>query len=68
MARINGGISGLVALVVGGESLSTEELDHLGCNESITHSDMMISSEEVNVIGVSKGDEIPLLTEGSWVV
>jgi aminopeptidase len=54
--------------VVGGESLSTEELDHLGCNESITHSDMMISSEEVNVIGVSKGDEIPLLTEGSWVV
>jgi aminopeptidase len=54
--------------VVGGESLSSEELDGLGCNESITHTDMMISSVDVDVLGELDGNEVPLLKNGRWVV
>jgi aminopeptidase len=52
----------------GGPQMSTEELTALGCNVSITHTDMMISSEEVDVTATTHdGREVPLLRQGAWV-
>ena len=50
----------------GGDSLTSEEAAEIGCNESVVHTDMMISSEEVDVTAISDGGEIPLLKGGRW--
>ncbi|MCB0354648.1 MAG: aminopeptidase, partial [Bdellovibrionales bacterium] len=40
----------------------------VGCNESSVHTDLMISSEAVDVVGIdSTGKVIPLLRQGQWV-
>lgn len=54
--------------VKGGDSMSEEELAEIGFNESSVHTDLMISSEEVDVVAkTSSGEEVPLLTRGEWV-
>ncbi len=51
-----------------GETLSKDELDSIGCNESTVHTDMMISSEEVDVAAETYGGEqIDLIKRGAWV-
>ena len=51
----------------GGAQLSAEELADLGCNESSVHTDIMISSEKVNVTGETwEGKKITLLVNGCW--
>ena len=51
----------------GGEALSHEELADLGYNESHCHTDMMISSEKVDVTAHTySGDEVHLLVKGEW--
>lgn len=53
--------------VEGSESLSEAELLQIGCNESKTHTDMMISSEEVDVTATTfAGQTISLLKGGRW--
>ncbi len=45
-----------------------EEFQALGCNESSVHTDIMISSEEVNVDAFTySGSRVPLLRHGEWV-
>jgi len=52
----------------GGESLSKEQLAEIGCNESMVHTDMMISSAEVDVVGTTyAGEEVQLIEKGQWV-
>jgi aminopeptidase len=52
----------------GGPQMNETELAALGCNDSITHTDMMISSEEVDVTATTyDGKEIPLLRSGKWL-
>lgn len=52
----------------GGESMSDEQCAEVGCNVSSVHTDMMISSEEVDVTARTySGEEIPLLKGGEWV-
>lgn len=54
--------------VENGPELSDEELEAIGCNESSVHTDMMISSEEVDVTALTyDGKEVPLLKKGRWV-
>jgi leucyl aminopeptidase (aminopeptidase T) len=49
--------------------MSPERLDELGCNESSVHTDMMISSPEVDVTARTyDGETVPLLTRGEWVL
>ncbi len=53
----------------GGETMNEEDLAEVGCNESTVHTDMMISSEEVDVTAKTEdGTLIPLLRAGSWVL
>ena len=50
-----------------GENLGAEELAGVGCNESVVHTDMMISSEEVDVTAKTMGGEsITLIGKGEW--
>lgn len=52
----------------GGADLTSEEAKELGCNESSVHTDMMISSEEVDVTARTQaGHEVPLIKQGRWM-
>jgi aminopeptidase len=54
--------------LAGGESMNEEQLAAVGCNESTVHTDMMISSEKVDVTAETyAGDRVPLLVQGAWV-
>ncbi len=50
-----------------GEKMSKEELEAVGCNDSHVHTDMMISSEEVDVHARTySGQHIVLIRQGKW--
>lgn len=52
----------------GGTAMNDDDLDALGCNTSSTHSDMMISSEEVDVTALTyNGERVALIHQGRWV-
>jgi len=53
----------------GSETMSEEELEEIGCNISNVHTDMMISSENVDVNAECyNGSIVPLIKEGQWVI
>lgn len=53
----------------GGPKMTDEELKNIGCNDSNVHTDMMISSEEVDVIAKTyTSEEVPLIKKGKWVI
>jgi aminopeptidase len=53
--------------LTGGATLSPEQLNEIGCNESSAHTDMMISDESTNVIGTkADGSTIELISNGQW--
>ncbi len=50
-----------------GEAMNNEEAAACGCNESAVHTDMMISSEQVDVDAVLRaGQNVPLIKSGRW--
>ena len=54
--------------ITNGESLTETECSEIGCNNSVVHTDMMISSEEVDVTATTyDGLIVPLLRKGAWV-
>lgn len=55
--------------IKGGDKMSREELDAVGCNTSACHLDMMISNEEVDVVANTyKGDAIKIIDKGNWII
>lgn len=54
--------------LIGGESMSSEQLASLGANESLIHVDWMIGGPAMNVDGLaSDGAAQPLMRSGNWV-
>lgn len=54
--------------IAGGDLMSMEELEAIGCNDSHVHTDMMISSEHVDVEAETyDGKKIMLIRQGKWV-
>lgn len=52
-----------------GDKMTQQELEACGCNESNVHTDMMISSEEVDVLARTYDSKnIPLIRKGKWVI
>lgn len=52
-----------------GASMSLEQLDKHGVNDSIVHVDFMIGSDEMNIDGVLlDGTVEPLFRDGSWAI
>ncbi|MGE6631221.1 aminopeptidase [Bacillus sp. NPDC077027] len=59
--------SGYAFNIDGGKSMSREELDAAGVNNSITHVDFMIGSKEMNIDGITKdGKREPIFRQGNW--
>lgn len=53
--------------VKNGENLSDEELEAAGANDSLTHVDFMIGTEDLEIIGVDfHGNEHPVFQKGNW--
>lgn len=51
----------------GGTEMGKEQLEEAGCNESSVHTDMMISDENVDVVGeLYSGAKVKIITKGSW--
>lgn len=50
-------------------SMSPEELDQIGCNTSSVHTDMMISSNNVDVKALTySGETVNIITKGLWAI
>jgi aminopeptidase len=55
--------------LVGGDSMTPEQLAEVGCNESSAHTDMMISDEHVDVLARTYSqEEVPLIEKGEWQI
>jgi aminopeptidase len=53
----------------GGKTMSREELDKAGANESITHVDFMIGSGEMDIDGETADGKLePLFRNGNWAI
>jgi len=53
----------------GGSDMSNEELDQHGVNDSLTHVDFMIGSEELDIDGVMQdGTTEPVFRNGTWAL
>lgn len=53
--------------IEGGDVMTPEQLAEVGCNDSNVHTDMMISSEEVDVNAVTyDGKNVCLIAKGKW--
>lgn len=53
--------------IEGGKQMSSEELKENGLNDSITHVDFMIGSQEMNIDGIkADGTSEPVFRKGNW--
>lgn len=53
--------------IEGGKTMEREELEKHGLNQSITHVDFMIGSEEMDIDGIqSDGTSEPVFRKGNW--
>ncbi|MBE6089430.1 MAG: aminopeptidase [Clostridium beijerinckii] len=52
-----------------GDNMSEEELIKNGANDSLTHVDFMVGSEELEIIGeTAEGEKIQVFKNGDWVI
>lgn len=53
----------------GGDTLTEQGAKEIGCNESSVHTDMMISSEQVDCVAETySGETITLIKKGEWAI
>ncbi len=49
------------------EKYTPEEIKEMGINDSMIHTDFMIGTRDLSIVGVTEdGREIPIFTEGNW--
>ena len=49
------------------EKYTKEELDNLGINDSMVHTDFMIGSKDLQIVGITKeGKEVQIFKNGNW--
>ncbi len=55
--------------IQGGDKMKEDELEQLGCNKSLLHTDFMIGSPEVSVTGKTfSGETIQIIDKGSFTI
>lgn len=53
--------------IEGGKTMSSEELAEKGLNESLTHVDFMIGSDQMNIDGITSDGKVePVFRNGDW--
>ena len=51
----------------GGDDIPEEELSDYGINDSMTHVDFMVGSEDMNIMGIKRnGEEVQIFKNGNW--
>ena len=59
--------TGFPECVKGFESMSSEQLYELGLNDSLSHTDFMIGSDDLDIDGVTaEGEIVPIFRNGTW--
>ncbi len=54
--------------IKGGDELSKEALKNEGANDSLTHVDFMIGTEDLSIVGITeKDEEVPVFEQGNFV-
>ena len=54
-------------LIKGYENLSKEEIDAIPINKSIVHTDFMIGSKDLSIVGTTRdGKEVQIFKDGDW--
>lgn len=60
---------GFPNVIEGYEKLSLEEIREMGVNDSITHTDFMIGSEDMSIKGYTKeGKCVEIFRNGNWAI
>ena len=60
---------GIPTALNGGETLTDGQLEALGYNDSVVHTDFMIGGPDVTVVGVEEGGaEVPIISDDAWVL
>lgn len=60
---------GIASAIEGGKNMSEEELLKHGCNMSLLHTDFMIGSNDLDVVGVKKnGDKVTIIKQGNFTI
>ncbi len=53
--------------LIGGQTMSQDELAKNGANDSLIHEDFMVGSKDLNIVGIkADGTEIPVFVDGNW--
>ncbi|MFD2613864.1 aminopeptidase [Paenibacillus gansuensis] len=61
--------SGYAFNIEGGKTMSPEELEQHGVNQSMTHVDFMIGSAEMDIDGILEdGTVVPVFRKGNWAI
>lgn len=61
--------SGYAFNIEGGKTMTPEELEAHGVNQSITHNDFMIGSAEMDIDGIKHdGTVVPVFRQGNWAI
>ena len=52
--------------IEGFENMTNEECQKLGVNDSMSHVDFMVGSDDLEIIGIKDGKRIPIFKNGNW--
>lgn len=60
---------GFTNLIKDYDKMSLEEIKSVGINESITHVDFMIGTNDLNIVGTTQDDkEVQIFKDGNWAI
>ena len=49
--------------------ISLRRLDKYGINDSITHVDFMVGSDDLDIVGITHdGEEVQIFKDGNWAI
>lgn len=55
--------------IEGGENMTDEELEKAGVNDSLTHVDFMVGSEDLSIVGETHdGERVQIFENGNWAI
>ena len=55
--------------IEGGNDIAEKDFDKYGINDSITHVDFMVGSDDLDIVGITHdGEEVQIFKDGNWAI